>query len=568
MGTFNSKTKSRMFHQHGLPTLVTGLFLSGLSSAATITVTNSTDTIIDNSSCSLREAIINANNNDQSGSTDCAAGEASTDVIVFDAATNNVPIVLTRTGSDNAAQFGDLDITDDVIISGNGADSVTEIDGNATDRVFEIRNGASVQMLEIAVTNGGNVSTGAGIRVFDGSLTMQDAGVFSNNISVNAATNSGTGAGISANGNVSLTRVSVLGNDIDAADTRSGQGAGIYVGTGGRVSLVTSLVKDNTITTEGGTASGAGLYNIPSSGVTTNISSTLFSGNQAINNGNGNASGGAINHQSGNLGILRGMFRNNLARTTDSGVVASGGAIAAFAPITQLRNSTFSGNLADGVDAAWGGAISLNDSATLNNVTITLNQVQTSAGGTSNGGGIRRSSGTLTLSNTVVAGNTSSGNGPDCSGDVTSAGYNLIGNNSGCGFVEFMAEIVGDVAGGGSAIDPQLAALADNGGAITIDGTSVPVLTHAPRAGSPVIDAADPNEPGSGGTCETLDQPGNSRPIDGDEDGGAVCDIGAVEFTVESTASLGGGSSGGGGGGSASPVALLIAALAFAIRLR
>jgi hypothetical protein len=41
---------------------------------------------------------------------------------------------------------------------------------------------------------------------------------------------------------------------------------------------------------------------------------------------------------------------------------------------------------------------------------------------------------------------------------------------------------------------------------------------------SPVIDAGD------NAACPAVDQRGVARPIDGDGDGVAVCDIGAVEY--------------------------------------
>jgi len=57
--------------------------------------------------------------------------------------------------------------------------------------------------------------------------------------------------------------------------------------------------------------------------------------------------------------------------------------------------------------------------------------------------------------------------------------------------------------------------LRDNGG---------PTLTHNLVAGSPAIDAA-------GATCDlTTDQRGAPRPVDGNGDGIAACDIGTVEF--------------------------------------
>jgi CSLREA domain-containing protein len=53
--------------------------------AATITVTTTNDTIAGGDGCSLREAIANANGNDQSGSAECTAGQGggTIDTIAF-----------------------------------------------------------------------------------------------------------------------------------------------------------------------------------------------------------------------------------------------------------------------------------------------------------------------------------------------------------------------------------------------------------------------------------------------------------------------------------------------------
>ena len=60
----------------------------------------------------------------------------------------------------------------------------------------------------------------------------------------------------------------------------------------------------------------------------------------------------------------------------------------------------------------------------------------------------------------------------------------------------------------------SLARCKNNGGA---------TWTHALLAGSPAIDA------GTNSGCPATDQRGVARPIDGNHDGSAVCDIGAVE---------------------------------------
>jgi hypothetical protein len=54
--------------------------------------------------------------------------------------------------------------------------------------------------------------------------------------------------------------------------------------------------------------------------------------------------------------------------------------------------------------------------------------------------------------------------------------------------------------------------------------------THALVPGSPAIDAAGPVCLDADGEPLTTDQRGQPRPVDGDGDGIAACDIGAFEF--------------------------------------
>src|SRR5262249_38680105 len=80
-------------------------------------------------------------------------------------------------------------------------------------------------------------------------------------------------------------------------------------------------------------------------------------------------------------------------------------------------------------------------------------------------------------------------------------------------------------------------ALAPNGGPLQgSSGFSADLMTQALTPTSPATDAA------ASGTCAATDARGTTRPQDGDNSGGAVCDIGAFELvpclTVDKTCAI------------------------------
>jgi hypothetical protein len=205
----------------------------------------------------------------------------------------------------------------------------------------------------------------------------------------------------------------------------------------------------------------------------------------------------------------------------------------------SLFNVTLSENTVESeTGQAVAGGLGVRDSggAELNNVTVARNAAGSGTAANGEAGGIRNEvASALTLGNTIVAGNAdSSGASPDCAGPITSAGYNILTDNSGCGFTPASGDQVGDVAGGGPALDPDNVldtGAGDNGGGYFVSEAFVQQITVALVADSLALDAGDSNAPGSGGTCETMDQRGQARPQDADGDGSTVCDVGAVEGT-------------------------------------
>ncbi|MBP1701876.1 MAG: hypothetical protein H6Q38_983, partial [Chloroflexi bacterium] len=108
--------------------------------AATEIVVNSlADSLSNDGTCTLREAVIAANKDASTGDKpgECAAGSGS-DTITFDLSSPPpwvIQITRTDTGKEDAAATGDLDIFGNLTIQGPGADILTVKAVNARDRV-------------------------------------------------------------------------------------------------------------------------------------------------------------------------------------------------------------------------------------------------------------------------------------------------------------------------------------------------------------------------------------------------------------------------------------------------
>lgn len=245
------------------------------------------------------------------------------------------------------------------------------------------------------------------------------------------------------------------------------------------------------------------------------VDSCIVRDNQALS-----AKGGGI-YSSGVL-----LVKNSTILDNDAD--AGGGIFTeAIADNSLILNSTVSGNSASsggGITSMCGPTEVLNCSVTNNDATVS-------------GGGIRHWLNTLTLGNTIVAGNTAGQDSPDflaVSPSVTvSSGGNLIGDHFGVepefpvGFPNGNSDYVGTSA---MPVDPGLKPLGDYGG---------PTPIHALAADSVAIDH------GLVGRMSQTDQRGLSGATDGNGDGSSQVDIGAFEvqrYTVMTLADSGAGS--------------------------
>jgi CSLREA domain-containing protein len=225
--------------------------------ATTITVTVTSDDNTVNGNCTLREAIRAANLNQVVDA--CPAGNGA-DIISLPAGT--YVLALPGTG-ENQAATGDLDITEDLIIHGEGKVN-TIIHGNGLDRVFDIYDPTQISDVTIAGGSSG-AESGGGIRV-SGALTLTNSRVSDNT----------TGA---AGGGINTTSTSVHLTVIETriySNTAALDGGGIY--NFGTTTLLNSLVSGNMASNGGGVSS----------------QTTLLLINSTISSNDGGATGGGI----------------------------------------------------------------------------------------------------------------------------------------------------------------------------------------------------------------------------------------------------------------------------------
>ena len=264
------------------------------------------------------------------------------------------------------------------------------------------------------------------------------------------------------------------------------------------------------VTFSGNTASsfGGAMYNNGSAGGESSlqISNVTFSDNSAY-------SGGAI-YNSGNLGTSSPSLTN--VTFSDNSADLYGGAIYNDGSTDGISNPNFTNTTFSGNSAAYGGAICNSgyfgmSSPVLTNATFSGNSAayggaiySEAASGVSN----------PSFTNVILWNNTASPGPPASTGpDIFSLFATATIDHS----------VVSTCPTDGACshlvtTDPLVGPLQNNGG---------PTQTMALGTGSSAIDA------GANSACPAFDQRGVSRPQDGDGDGSAICDIGAVETRLD-----------------------------------
>lgn len=292
-------------------------------------VDDTADGICNAADCSLREAVRQANACPGPQTIQLPAGAYR----------------LTHLGAgEDAALTGDLDITDDLTILGEGAPS---IHGEDDDRTIEIFSPATVVIDSVILTDG---AASEGSAVYNrGDLTLRNS-LVNNNVAV-VPPGGGTVTGALANEGT-LTLV-----DTQVFDNQGGFGAGVHNLSGSSFDMVGGVIRFN----DAGSA-GGGLWVSETS--TARLDNVTIEGNTAVGDGAGIAN-------MGSLEVLDSEILEN-----DAGQ-HGGGLWTGFGSVTSLLNTPVEGNTAE----MEGGGIFNKGDLTLSEVGLNRNSAGVVGGG-------------------------------------------------------------------------------------------------------------------------------------------------------------------------------------------
>ncbi len=430
--------------------------------------------------CTLRQAIYSANNDNAVSNSDCEDGSGADTIYITEDATSNGVY---------AVQWHLHIITTEITIEGNNF----TIDGGDKYDIFRASENAKLTLNNMTLTRGavdtvGNLlyidsnaivninnssltdshsnRNGGGLYLHDGSLTIENSTISNNSAETD-------GGGIYAQGGTVTIRNSVIRDN-----SAKSKGGGIVIRTDVRLTIENSTIANNSATGNGGGIYSIGRENLGKVELATVIiKKSTIAGNISTGGHGG--------------GILLDRTRATIEQSSivgNSSPNGNGGGLHLYNTSATIENSTISVN---SVTNGNGGA--LYDDR-FNRITLTHVTVANNSANENRNGGLRLGSlNAGKLYNSIVAGNT----GTDCTGSLDEHFGNLIENSGGCATPAITGDpMLGDLIG-----SPAY---------------------HPLQSGSPAMDAADSSY------CTAKDQRDLTRP-QGDD-----CDIGAYEFGVSS----------------------------------
>lgn len=305
---------------------------------------------------------------------------------------------------------------------------------------------------------------------------------------------------IKSNIGTPITEVTLNNLTIQNGNPGANSGGGIQ--SEGYLTLDNVVVKDNLIEDTLWGGGGIAIY-----------SGRLTINNTTIDGNTGHAGGGIVLFDDTQFISTNSTISNNVSPEDIESSYSPGGGIMGYDNVlVNITNTTISGNLAT---EGGGLYLSSNTNGFILNTTITNNTT------TANGAGLYGNWGEsvpdLKIKNTILSGN----NGQNCfSTESITDGYNLYFNNIPSDPDSCIFDATGDI----NNADLFIGQLQSNGGV---------TFTHALELTSPAIDSA--NNDG----CPSTDQRGSVRPFDANADSVATCDIGAYEYSISATPTLG-----------------------------
>ena len=472
-----------------------GFFLPQAGFAATITVNSAADNSTgSDASCTLREAVANANDDSDTTCGDCTAG-SGTDTIVFDESIAGSTIALSETGS-TAYGNSALAITSEVTLTGL-SDSGIVLDASAQEmRIFYVSSTGTLTLSDLTLT-GGVARGGAG----SGSYGGQGGG------------GAGMGGAIFVNeGTLGIHRVTLTGNQAIGGVGRvptigycgSGGGGSPNGGSGGNP----SFTNDGSPAGDGGNGGfggGGGGGGCAWGGEAGDGGDGGFGGGGGSGGGNNGGSGTPGAGGLRGVGAEDGSPGTSVSGGTGGDGAGFGGAVFNKEGNVTVNNSTLSGNTAQGGGAGasgGGGAImNYNGLLTVLNCTVNDNTADQGGGIGSLGDG---ATAIAVIKNSILA------NSPPGARDFFGGPING-GNSITAGVGNLMEDRLGFTGTVSYTTDPNLNPLADNGG---------PTQTHSFAGPSDAIDGGD----NAAAAALTTDQRGYlPRDVNG------TVDIGAYE---------------------------------------